>query len=652
MHPIKVNGGIYYKGTKTFVNSKYNKEVTIMPRFVKYMEGSTQFRIGTLIDTMGFLTPKEDMKLKKKAFERSAACDEIMELEEFGTVTKHTIKNREGQTFKMTAQEIVGGDGKKKIARHIDTGDVDIKDNIKGNIKYLEEAKKKYEKKPGHKLFNALNRIALTKQKNLLDGVGIDGTPGIPMYSGVTGMQKTTDVILNMGGEFTMGKDKTKWDLPSPEDVEKAADELGYSTLVEDLADVTDHNAEWAKEWAKDKPDIAKLTEIGKKYEQTMLKMEKDIKNFEIKFFEDMTLPENQRKINNIFSKGDIKDGEIIYDYRLGSGDGKRAINGPHWDSHKDSFYKEFEGQLTVAKLREANRTIKHDNESDLSKKVDDMIFCFDSLHHDMISEYTNEEKDRLKGLTLLVRAKMLQELEQQALKTPNDPYAKKVAEVAHEQLRQPGAVKGLTELENQTLTEKIDNSKLMVSPSKNKNIAAENVEDRMLDNARFDLKGLTEITENGVPDDSTPQKHFNWTKSMVTDELAKVLAVQTLIRSIKSQREALNDMAAENGGEGMTQDEIDEMAQEMLTDDNISSYAEEIKQGPEFNRMMAEVSDWKSLKEIEKDALEGNGMKLMNRMAQARKDIIREDTMQNKLDLAKQKQMQNEAPKLGQHMM
>ncbi|MCR5815248.1 MAG: hypothetical protein K6F91_00025 [Ruminococcus sp.] len=36
-----------------------------------------------------------------------------------------------------------------------------------------------------------------------------------------------------------------------------------------------------------------------------------------------------------------------------------------------------------------------------------------------------------------------------------------------------------------------------------------------------------------------------------------KVLAVQTLVRTIKSHRAALNDMAAENDGEGMTQDEI-----------------------------------------------------------------------------------------------
>ncbi len=630
-----------------------------MPKPIRLNEAKNQYKTFTTWEQLCALMPTDDplreeviqavYRSRKYNYNFDPDNDESI----FSDEDEITFKNNDGEKFTMSSAEALdpGNIGVNR-ARMVNPAEKGLVNRIDKDLKLLDKIDKKYKGKEGHEYLNILSKNIRLKEQSFKDGIGICLAPGAELYN--FGMQKMTDCLCDLEPGMKDEKgDLHKYKMRDPKNVEAAMKKYGVTDIMDDYTNISVHNIDFMKEWNKSAPDPKKLRKAGEKLKQDMNSMQEHIEHFETKFLKE------KDRVNGDFSKSDLLDltnqddiqsNDIIYDFRQGlPGKSTRGPNGPNYESAKKSFLQTLEKHITAADLMEVDRTTKHDKNSELSKKVDALVVGCMADYWDS-EESKNGVSKRAAQYDYMMRVKMLQELELEAAKTPNDPYAKKVAKVAHDHLRTPESTKALSDLENSNIVKEIDESKLMVNESKDKNVAPVNIEDKLLDDARFDLKGLAEINEKNVPEDSTPEQHFNWTKQNVTDELAKVLAVQTLVRTIKSHRAALNDMAAENGGEGMTQDEINEMAEEMLTPDNISACAEEMKKGPEFQRMMDGVTNWASLKALEKDALTGNGMKLMDHLSKARNEIIKEDTQKLRMENQMHKEIQQ--PKLDNPVM
>lgn len=116
-------------------------------------------------------------------------------------------------------------------------------------------------------------------------------------------------------------------------------------------------------------------------------------------------------------------------------------------------------------------------------------------------------------------------------------------------------------------------------------------------------------------------------------DMLADMLAVQTIAKTIKSYKAAMDDMEREGAGNAMADKELDSLTSTLLTEKNIRNYSDMIKSRPDFKRMMKKIKTPEQLEDIKLKALDGSGRQIMEELYKYSRQIIREDTNKARME-------------------
>ena len=139
------------------------------------------------------------------------------------------------------------------------------------------------------------------------------------------------------------------------------------------------------------------------------------------------------------------------------------------------------------------------------------------------------------------------------------------------------------------------------------------NEEDKHLEGVRVQLKTLSGRSE----------AELEAVKQDLVDMLAEVIAVRTISNSIKAYKVGSEDM-----GMKMTDEELAELTNELLTPERIKTYMENILERDDFKRMVENAVSDKSkgvmgLEGLLKTASEDDGKGLMDMLASARNELI-----------------------------
>lgn len=526
------------------------------------------------------------------------------------------------------------GDDEHGIPPIVNTEDPAFVAHLKNDIKLLNKLEKQYKNDPDNELLYQHIRVLKIKEQNALKGNGYGSAPGDKICGG--GFEKMNDVILNVSPDRS--------DDPNfISNAQKSAKNLGLTNLLTDFVDVQMHNAEWAKEWNKAAPDPKSLRKIGQKLKDDMIRMDGHMKTFEHKCLEDMKKPEDQREMRNVFGKRDIDTGDIVYDFSKGAPDKPiRAVNGEHWDAQKELFLQELEGQLIGADLMKLQRDVKQGKSKVLSSMVQDMIDGCTAEYMDDF-EKKKEKSKRAIAYDYIVRVQKLQELELEA-KKGTDFFSKMVAEIAKDHLRTPEALKAMSDMENQAAAEKVNS----ITIEQENTLIAEI------------QKGITPPPEKPAPKKSSAEgsnpepvvreKDFDTDKAETIDQLANMLAVQRISEAIKSYKVGMEDMAENGEGQALTDEEMQEMTNDMLSQENIKAFSDMIKGRDDFMRMTRDIKDWNSLDQLKRDALDGSGQRLKDRLYKASQQIIKEDTQRVRME--QQCEMQRQQRELAKELV
>lgn len=540
--------------------------------------------------------------------------------------------NGEGKTFNMSSMDLYEGDRVKHIPRQIHTDGQNLQTRLDKDIELLDQIEKKYSGKKGHEYLNTVVGIVKNKYMAAKEGIGYGAAPGTALYSDFDGIQKFTDVLLDIDGkgQYKVTDKYTVYKRKDPKIVEESLNKFGVTDIVKDFAEMEIHNKEWAKEWNKEVPDPQELRKIGDKFKKDMANADKHIKFFEKQFKEDAKKPDNEREIYNITNHHDVECGDVIYTEKH-IAKNTRGINGEHWENHKKAFAKQYEKQLIAADLKYLkSRTPAEPGTEKLAEMVDDMIEgCTAPYYMDLWEvKKKNDKLKNMQEIAYLVDMHIikLQELETEAAKFPESPFAKKVAETAKQHLiESPKYLKQLSDEENKAMEQKVAETELNLDPEHN-----------MVEIYKNEMK---QISDQQKPEGMSDDEFFAQQKQATIDELAKIIAAQTAERSIKSMKVAQQELADSGSGEAMTDAELQEEIESMLSEDYIKRVAEDIKTRDDFKKMTEGLTDMDSLKAIQQKAQNGN--ELLNVLHNAGKQTIAEEAqkeqMQQQLELEKQ---------------
>ena len=606
-----------------------------MPKLVKKGQIYNQMKNATHWDHISSLMDKDDTLYEQVQEALGESTIAVMP-DSYSADDSITVDDSYGRTRTMSSANIFMGDDVNGIPPIINTEDPYFVAHVNKELKLLDKLEKQYKNKPDNDMLMQHIRMLKVQDSNALKGNGFCAAPGAALYGG--GFEKMTDTLCNSDPEVKNDKSG----LPYRQRFEKSSKKLGLTDLFTDFVDLQVHNAEWAKEWNKAAPDPKSLRKIGQKMKDDMIRMDGHMKTFEHNYLEDMKKPEDQRELRNVFGHRDIANNDVVYDFSKGAPDKPiRAVNGEHWDAQKEHFLQELEGQLIGADLMKLQRDVKKGKSKVLSSMVQDMIDGCTAEYMDSF-EKKKEKSKRAVAFDYIVRVQKLQELELEA-KKGTDFFSKMVAEIAKDHLRTPEALKAMSDMENQAAAEKVNS----ITIEQENTLIAEIQKGITPPPEKPDPKKSS--AEGSDPEPVVREKDFDTDKAETIDQLANLLAVQRISEAIKSYKVGMEDMAENGEGQALTNEEMQEMTNDMLSQENIKAFSDMIKGRDDFMRMTRDIKDWNSLDQLKRDALDGSGQRLKDRLYKASQQIIKEDTQRERME--QQCEMQRQQRELAKEL-
>ena len=324
-----------------------------------------------------------------------------------------------------------------------------------------------------------------------------------------------------------------------------------------------------------------------------------------------------------------IANGDFFYDPAVNNKPG-RAINGPNWEIHKKIFTETLENQLLAADLKKAMR------DSGVTAETSPLAQEVQGLINGCMLQYEQDDQNRFYKKNVfqfssIMRAVEIQKIEALAKQNPDDPFAKAIAGIAEEHRKNPvnevtkEKLQAMSEAENTAMENEISNMKL-------------EAEDARLKTVQDSIKAVgSPLT---CPEDKNLGDYFEEQKAAMADKLAELVAVKTIATTVKSYKAGNEDL-----GEKMSDKEVKELTDELLTEDSISQYKQDTAQREDFKRMIDSIKTWDDLAKFKEDATIHGGNKIMDKMAQQRKTILQEEKQAEAVQKQVQKQEELEDP-------
>ena len=403
---------------------------------VRKEHAKSQFNESTYWEHIFSLIPLEDQKLRKEVDSMIKKSVTFSIVNQPAPDGKFTVENRAGKKVKLTGKQLI--EGTNDTPMYIPVNASSYKKYFNDKLNLLDKIEKKYSVKE-HEALNQEIGILRCKNKNLANGLGYEFAPGNAIIGGTNGIQKFQHVLYNLEPEEKNGSDdRMKWTLKDPALVEKTMKEFGVTDIQRKYKEINEHNAEWAKEWAKEKRNPEKLRKIGDKFKKDIEDLDGYIKNFEQKYLEDQKLSVDKRKIYNITNRqDDIEKHDVIIDFEHGGykeGDG--GFNGRHWEEHKVQFLEEYERQLITAELD----AIKKDKSIELPNELERKIKNYIAVTNDHLDFDKDNKgyKGNLFNTDAITGIRRLMDIRAEAAKTPDDEGAMKIIKLADRHLKDP----------------------------------------------------------------------------------------------------------------------------------------------------------------------------------------------------------------------
>ena len=605
-----------------------------MPKLVRKSHVNTQINIEQYWYNIYALLPADD-PLRAQVYdmrnEASRHSSDVYYDDEIGDEVavldqKNSVKvvNGNGETFKMSNFDLYNGEDSKGITRFVNVEDKQLVGSLKKQLSLLDKIEKKYKDKPEHAYLNNTVKLLKTKEKAALEGIGVLPAPGAMFYKSAKGIQKFQDVILDIEREDKNGSmDIAKYSYKDPVVVEKSLKKFGVLGIMQDFVSLEEHNVQWVKEFNKPVPDLAKMKDLRNKFVSDVRSAEKNILHFEKQFNEDAKKPDDQREIYNFTNHDSVKKGDLIYDVTKPVKD-QRALNGVNLDNQKRSFFLDMDRQMTVVELKNIKNTTKPTEETaKLSTMVDAMIDGITWSDYYDSCEIKDRKKKKEIAYSFAVYVQKLMEMKAEAELHPNDPFAAKIQETVKEHLTEPAVLNELSAQENMEAESKV--SKIRID-----------VEDHKVNEQRQELDRIANAKR---PEYLSEDEFFDQQREQVIDAMAKMIAIQTAARTVKSMKVGMQEM-----GETMTQEELSAELDELMSDEYLNAAAEDIKTRDDFNRMAQDIKSTKELNAIIGKAKNGN--ELLEQLHQAGKQIIIEDTQKARMEMQIEKDRQAQAQK------
>ena len=476
--------------------------------------------------------------------------------------------------------------------------DTEIKKFLSEKLMVLDTLDKSYANVRGRDNLKAVTKRLKKRTLCVLEGLDIGRAPGRKLLTSDEPYADITDDMPAPAAEKDPNYAYLNMvnDQAGPDALEKAFDDIGLTQVNKDLERIEAHDREWAKEQDSANPDPVSLRAIGDKLQKDMYSLDEHMDTFSNKYLTDLKKPEKERTVSPAAVSA-VSGASLPLSFE------ERQNN-------KDEFTNELESQLVATDLKELQRTINSGENKALSKTVQDTIDSCTARE----DEEEEEKRRRLKKDTQFIyalRVIQLKQLEAEAAKY-NDPFAQKAAAIAKEHLKDPTVLKMMSDVENSEAEKAVESIDL----------AAERKNIQSIQNT---YKKTAEV--KGI------DNSFEAQKKRTMDMLADMLAVQTIAKTIKSYKAAMDDMEREGVGNAMADKELDSLTSTLLTEKNIRNYSDMIKSRPDFKRMMNKIKTPEQLEDIKLKALDGSGRQIMEELYKYSRQIIREDTNRARME-------------------
>ena len=513
------------------------------------------------------------------------------------------VKGNDGKTYYMTSADMLENLDGILEDRMINFDDPVFKEHMEKGKELLKKVEEKYCVRPESEFLK--NRIELirTNENAAMQGIGFNKSPGEELFKGFDGVQKFQDVQLQSirtgPDERKINGDRMQYVYPDPAEASKAMKDLGVLDIDEDFLAMNKHCVDWQKEWDSPNRDPKKLRKHVETLEKDFDSLEKHIHVFEQNFYEDAKLPKEQRKVLKFTKESDVEKNDLIQDYSKGVPADTRAINSPTHRNRRDIFKKQAEKFLLHADLEDLKKKQKN-IPSKLKEKMNSLSEnCLADYNFDYRGKSGEEAQERQRivdAFTYEAMINQLQELDKAAKQYPDNPAAQEVAKVTSAHLSDPVVLKMMEANEMKRAEKKINEDDL-------------SRETDYIEDIQDEIKGIS-VKENECPKDKTPEKFFEEQKEALSEQLAELLAVKTLARSVKSR--VLFD-------DSLNAVDKAELISDMLNADTVKAAAEDIKTRDDFKHMMRTINGWDRLSSMKANALEGNGGKVFDELSRKR---------------------------------
>ncbi|MBQ6675533.1 MAG: hypothetical protein IJM75_05320 [Ruminococcus sp.] len=552
---------------------------------------------------------------KKKIYSRDQLNDTALLMQLSLLVPKNDPVRGKLIGLYKKSKHIFGGGMLSKPKKGFKLDDPVIKGFLSEKLVVLDMLEKTYKGAKGRENLKALTKVLKNRTETVLAGGELGKTPGTLLYR-----PKSAELDIEKDYEpLVDSRDEPEENILPDREIEEpsldadayetALDDMGLTEINKDIANISIHDKEWAKEMNSANPDPKSLKTIGGKLKDDMYSLDEHMAGFEKKYSDDMKKPPKERTMNALKPVMSVDKSPVAGVTRPDT-QGLEADKNDSWEKSKAEFVNELENQLIASDLKQLQKDIKAKGSKPLSKTVSDTInICSQK------SDDEDEEKKRRKWKDIqfiyAVRVMQLRELEAQAAKY-NDPFAMRAARIAKDHLSDPEVLKALSAVENNAAEEAVNEMDLK---GENKQIAR----------IQQSLK-----KENTI---DPRQLNFQTEKQQTEEMIADMLAVMMIGKTIKSYKVGMDDMAKNGAGNAMSDAEISALTEEMLTEGNIKSYSNMIKSRDDFKRMMRDIKTPEQLSALKNKALDGSGRQIMDELYKYSRELILDSTKKAKME-------------------
>lgn len=244
--------------------------------------------------------------------------------------------------------------------------------------------------------------------------------------------------------------------------------------------------------------------------------------------------------------------------------------------------------------------------------------------------ERKRKERERAKNAIAyeyIVIVKHLQEMQDLASRYGGHPYADSVKKMTNKFL--PEVLKAMSDQENKLAEQKVRDMNIEEEDNMIKvyqNELGKVDKELIVEEGEAARKDESSQDPNKTATSSQKPRSFAQKKADVADSIANILAVQLISNNIKSLAVGMEDMENEGVGEALTGDEIKALTESMLSDENVKSCANMIKERDDFNKMMMGITSEQELDILKAKALDGSGKQIKDELFKAGQELIKAD--------------------------